>query len=504
MKPSDPFQRVLSLMALPNISTQQARSARSTSIRWCLASAITVWVIEWIGVAAQGTPATALRHVNVIDGTGAPLKADQTVIVANGRIESIGRAADVAVPATMRQVDGTGKYLMPGLWDAHVHTRPEGIDHLRLSIVNGVTSIRDMGGPWDHLERMKQWRRDIAAGARIGPRILAAGPMLDGSGARFPVNTQVVKTPEEGREQVRRLKAAGADFVKAYDLLGAETFAAIAEEAKAQGMPIAGHLPFAVSPADVSNAGYRTLEHINWLVIPLSSEGDAVSAEIRSAAPETVIEIMRAAQDRLLRSVDVNRVRALAAAFRRNGTYLDPVLSNGWHAAAESRRDGRLDARMRFLPPAYRAMWNGPGFDDAFATRFWRTVDLVRLLHREGVELIAGTDVTNQRGHIIGFSLHDELALLVRAGLSPMEAIEAATRKPSRLFGFSDLGTIEAGMQADLVLLDADPLANIANTTRIAAVMAGGRLFDRDALQRMLTEIEQEAARWSGTVTRPK
>ena len=200
----------------------------------------------------------------------------------------------------------------------------------------------------------------------------------------------------------------------------------------------------------------------------------------------------------------MNRVRALAAVFRRNGTYLDPVLSNGWHAAAESRRDGRLDAHMRFLPPAYTALWNGPGFDDEYAATFWRSVDLVRLLHQEGVQLIAGTDVTNQRGHIIGFSLHDELALLVRAGLSPMEAIEAATRKPSRLFGFSDLGTIEAGMQADLVLLDADPLADIENTTRIAAVMAGGRLFDRDALQRMLTEIEQEAARWSGTVTRPR
>ena len=400
----------------------------------------------------------------------------------------------------MRQVDGTRKYLIPGLWDAHVHTRSDAIDHLRLSIVNGVTSIRDMGGPWEHLERMKQWRRDIAAGALIGPRIIAAGPMLDGPGARFPVNTQIVRTPEERREQVRRLKAAGADFVKAYDLLSAETFAAIAEEAKAQGLPIAGHLPFAVSPADVSNAGYRTLEHATFLVIPLSSEGDAVSAEIRSAAPEKATDIMRAAQDRLLRSVDVNKARALAAVFRRNGTYLEPVLANGWSAMAESRRDGRLGARMRFTPSAYRAVYNGAGLDEAFAATFWRTVDLVRLLHQEGVQLIAGTDVT-AGNHIIGFSLHDELALLVRAGLSPMEAIEAATRKPSRLFGFSDLGTIEAGMQADLVLLDADPLANIENTTRIAAVMAGGRLFDRDALGRMLTEIEQEAARWSGTVT---
>jgi predicted amidohydrolase YtcJ len=180
-----------------------------------------------------------------------------------------------------------------------------------------------------------------------------------------------------------------------------------------------------------------------------------------------------------------------------------PVLSNAWSAMAESRRDGRLDARMRFTPPAYRAEFNGAGLGDAFAATWWRVVDLVRVLHQEGVQLIAGTDVTAGR-HIIGFSRHDELALLVRAGLSPMEAIEAATRKPSRLFGFSDLGTIEAGMQADLVLLDADPLANVENTTPIAAVMAGGRLFDRDTLQRMLTEIEQEAARWSGTVTRPR
>jgi hypothetical protein len=224
------------------------------------------------------------------------------------------------------------------------------------------------------------------------------------------VNTQIVGTPEEGREQVRRLKAAGADFVKAYDLLSAETFAAIAEEAKAQGLPIAGHLPFAVSPTEVSNAGYRTLEHATWLVIPLSSEGDAVSAEIRSAVPEKAVPIMRAAQDRLLRSVDLNRVRALAAVFRRNGTYVVPVLSNAWSAMAESRRDGRLDARMRFTPPAYRAEFNGAGLGDAFAATWWRVVDLVRVLHQEGVQLIAGTDVTAGR-HIIGFSLHDELAL---------------------------------------------------------------------------------------------
>jgi imidazolonepropionase-like amidohydrolase len=475
----------------------------TTSNRWCLTSAISVWVVAWIGVTAQGPPATAFLHVNVIDGTGAPLKADQTVVVVNGRIVSIGRAADVPVSDATRQVDGTSKYLIPGLWDAHVHTRSQAIDHLRLSIVNGVTSIRDMGGPWEHLERMKQWRRDIAAGALIGPRIIAAGPMLDGPGARFPVNTQIVKTPEEGREQVRRLKAAGADFVKAYDLLPAETFAAIADEARAQRLPIAGHLPFALAPTDVSNAGYRTLEHVTFLVIPLSSEGDAVSAEIRSEAPEKAAEIMRAAQDRLLRSIDLNRVRALAAAFRRNGTYVVPTLSNGWSATAESRRDGRLEARMRFTPPAYRADFNGTGLGDEFAAMWRRVVDLAGVLHREGVQLITGTDVTSGR-NIIGFSLHDELALLVRAGLSPMEAIEAATRNPSRLFGFSDLGTIEVGMQADLVLLDADPLANIENTTRIAAVMAGGRLFDRDALQRMLTEIEQAAARWSGTVTRPR
>ena len=255
---------------------------------------IIAWVVGSTALPAQDAPATAFVHVNVIDGTGAPLKTDQTVVVANGRIVRIGRAAEVPVSDATRQVDGTGKYLMPGLWDAHVHTRPEGIDHLRLSIVNGVTSIRDMGGPWEHLERIKQWRRDIAAGARIGPRIIAAGPILDGSGARFPVNTQIVRTPQEGREQVRRLKAAGADFVKAYDLLSAETFAAIAEEAKAQGLPIAGHLPFALSPADVSNAGYRTVEHLTSLVIALSPEGDAVSAELRNAAPEKLVAIMRA------------------------------------------------------------------------------------------------------------------------------------------------------------------------------------------------------------------
>src|SRR5215204_5620380 len=151
-----------------NFRPRHPNSARLTSTLSCLLALIlVVWVVGWRGVTAQGMPSTAFVHVNVIDGTGAPLKADQTVVVANGRIVSIGRAADVAVSATMRQVDGRDKYLIPGLWDAHVHTRSEAIDHLRLSIVNGVTSIRDMAGPWEHLERIKRWRRDIAAGTLI-------------------------------------------------------------------------------------------------------------------------------------------------------------------------------------------------------------------------------------------------------------------------------------------------------------------------------------------------
>jgi imidazolonepropionase-like amidohydrolase len=473
MKPSDQFQRVLTLMAVGG----------------CLAALPATTV----GQSAQTT--VAFAHVNVIDGTGAALKLNQTVVTSAGRITALGDADRTPVPSGAHTIDGTGKYLIPGLWDLHVHTRYEGIDHLRLFIANGVTGIRDMGGPWEHFDVIKRWRREIAGGVRIGPRVIAAGALLDGVGSELSFAT-IVRTPDDGRAAVRRLKEAGADFVKVYDLIQRDTFLAMIDEAKSQGLPVLGHPPLAVGLRDASNAGLRTVEHLGRVMLAASSHEDDIVARMKAFTPADAPAII--ADSRGFRDgFDRARARSLAALLRRNNTAVIPTLSTGWTARTETRKKNpQIADRLRFVPPAYKALWAGPGSD----TDFDAVLDLARVLHEAGVELLAGTDVVKAQ-FIPGFSLHDELMLLVSVGLSPGEALEAATRKAARLVGLNDVGTVESGMRADLVLLDANPLESIANSRRINAVMTTGRLFDRKTLDQMLADIEREAAKWKGKPT---
>src|SRR5215475_236748 len=198
----------------------------------------------------------AFVHVAVIDGTGGALKVDQTVVVSGQRITAVGSAAVVALPRGARAIEAAGRFLIPGLWDMHVHTRYEGIDHLRLLLANGITGARDMGGRWEHLDQIHEWQQQIERGERLGPRIVAAGPLLDGPGSVWSYGA-IVSGPDEGRETVRRLKRQGADFVKVYDRLSRESFFAIIDEAKRQGLTFVGHVPGAVSASEASELGQR-------------------------------------------------------------------------------------------------------------------------------------------------------------------------------------------------------------------------------------------------------
>jgi imidazolonepropionase-like amidohydrolase len=452
--------------------------------------------------AAATTPAQpravgslVFTHVNVIDGTGGGLRRDQTVVTQGGRITAVGSADTTPPPAEARVVDASGKFMIPGLWDMHVHTRYDGIDHLRLFIANGVTAVRDMGGPWEHFERVTQWKREITSGDRIGPRIVAAGPLLDGPGSELGF-AHIIDGPESGRAVVRRIKAAGADFVKVYDLLGRDAFAAVIDEAARQGLPVAGHPPLAVGVRDVSKAGVLTLEHLGRVMLAASSGESDIMARARALDPAAAPQLI--ADSRRGNRFEREKAADLAALLAQNRTAVIPTLSNGWTLLASTRKMPRVADRLRYVPPSYRDIWSGAGTADATSVENAR--EMVWILHAAGVELLAGTDVVKAQ-FIPGFSLHDELSLLVSAGLSPNEAIEAATRKPARRLGMTDVGTIEPGMRADVLLLDADPLADIENTRRIAAVTVNGRFVDRAALDDMLADIQREAARWNGTPT---
>ena len=438
-------------------------------------------------------PLLAFAHVNVIDGTGAPLKADQTVVVSGGNISAVGPAASTAVPADARVLDATGKFMIPGLWDLHVHTRYEGIDHLRLFIANGITGVRDMGGDWAHLDRIREWEQAIRSGQRVGPRIIPAGPLLDGPGSPWS-HSHVVNGPEEGRDAVRQLKAKRVRFAKVYALLSRESFVAIVDEAKRQGLVVTGHLPRAVTAAEAVREGQRTIEHGTSLFLGTSRREEEFRQSAEKGAPVRQADIIA--------SYDPQVAQRLYQTLKASATAVIPTLSLSAHNAAIAAGEPANADRLAYVPPPYVAAWRkeAAGSAPALKSALQHATTLVGQLYGAGVEVLPGTDVVKPF-FVPGFTLHDELALLVRAGVPAMTVLEGATLGAARLAGEMQTGAIQAGKAADFVLLDANPLEQIDNTRKIAGVVAAGRLFDAAALKEMLDDMRREAALWSGTPT---
>jgi imidazolonepropionase-like amidohydrolase len=458
----------------------------------------------------SSAPPLLIAHATVIDGTGAPPRPDTTVVVRDGRIAAIGKDGEVEAPERARVVDAAGKYLIPGLWDMHVHFSDRG--SMPLFLANGVTGVRVMWGnasfgiplgPYHY-----NWRKQVAAGTLLGPRLVVASNILDGPKPIWPGSVALAEA-DAARKAVRDAKKAGADFIKVYSLLPREAYFAIADEAKAQDLPFAGHVPFSVSAREASDAGQKSLEHLYGVLAACSSEEEAITRERAEAMkalknPTEIRGVMTRFERRVAASYDESKAAALFGRFKKNGTWQCPTLTV--HRAIASLDDPTFvaDPRLKYLPPFIRSFWDPkndfrfksmtPEDFAALKAAYRRAKQLVAAMNKAGVGFLAGTDELNPYC-FPGFSLHDELALLVESGLSPMEAIQAATRNPARFLGLeATAGTVAAGRDADLVLLDADPLADIRNTTKIRAVVRRGRFFDRDALDRMLSDAEAAAA----------
>jgi imidazolonepropionase-like amidohydrolase len=446
-------------------------------------------------------PALAITHVTVIDATGAAARPDQTVVIRDGRIVALGKG--VAVPDGADVVDGTGKFLIPGLWDMHAHIAavgPAGAQaYLDLFLANGVTGVREMHAYFPDL--IFTLRKEVEAGKRTGPRIVAAGSMIDGpnpsAGGAVPAADAA-----QARAAVQALKKRGADFIKVHSKLPRDAYFAVADEAKKQGLAFAGHVPEAVSAAEASDAGQRSIEHLTGLWISCSADEQALRKEtteaFRAGRAGDIALLIRL----WLKPVDSYsepKARALYERFAKNHTWQTPTLV--LVRAIASLDDPRFtaDRRVGYMPASLRTFWDPKGPQYQAITKglvnlkpaFKRSVEEVGKMHRAGVEILAGTD-TPFPFCFPGFSVHDELALLVEAGLTPMEAVQSATRNPARCLGrLDDLGTIEKGKLADLVLLDANPLEAITNTQRIAAVVVRGKLLRQAALRKMLVDLEQ-------------
>jgi imidazolonepropionase-like amidohydrolase len=437
--------------------------------------------------------ALAITGVTVIDATGAPARPGMTVVVIGDRITAVGKSGDVRVPEGARVVDGKGKYLIPGLWDMHVHTAVP--SYLLLYLANGVTGVRDMHAV--SRDAILGMRSQVESGKELGPRIVAAGPLVDGPKPLVP-GSLVAADAQEGREAVRKLKMMGADFVKVYTKLPREAYLAIVDEAKKQGLPFTGHVPESISAAEASDLGQKSIEHLAGVDLACSEKEDELRREsvaaMAKADNQAVKEVAGRIVARAADSFSDKKAQDLFARFVRNGTWQVPTLTIMRSLASLDDPQFTADPRVKYMPPDFRSYWSSkPSPEAAASLKRWyrRSTGLVRAMHRAGVPFLAGTDTSNPFV-FPGFSLHDELALLVsEGGFTPMEALQAATRDPARFLGREkDLGTVEPGKLADLVLLDADPLADIHNTTKIASVVANGRLLPRDRLDRMLADVE--------------
>ncbi len=449
------------------------------------------------GQAKQDARPLVFAHVTVIDMTGAAAKPDMTVVITGDRITEVGKSDKVKLPKDAQVVEAAGKFLIPGLWDMHVHTWDKNY-FFPLYIANGITGVRDMFGP---VPPIKQWRKEIEDGVTLGPRIVAAGPIVDGPKPVWPGSIGV-SNAEEGRKAVTTVKEGGSDFVKVYSLLPRDAYFAIADEAKRQGMVFAGHVPESVSAAEASDAGQKSIEHLTGVLLACSSREDEIRKETQARRLQGMTALLYAfAQVEALNSFDSKKAERLFARFVKNGTWMSPTLTVLRGIAFIGDADFRNDPRLDYVPAYLRmGLWGPNAFglsirkpeDHANAKRvFQKQLELIGAMKRAGVEFIAGTDTPNP--YVFpGFSLHDELAMLVQSGLTPMEALQAATRNAAKYLGKLDsLGTIEKGKFADLVLLDQNPLADIANTKKIRAVALGGRLVDRAAIDEMLAKIEK-------------
>lgn len=443
-------------------------------------------LVSSIAVLAAVAPLTSVRaqatvvftHVTVIDATSPQPRTNQTVIVRGNRIAVVAPSSSTPVPAGARIVAGRGKYLVPGFWDMHVHTDvPAGREMLALFVANGVTGVRDMGGDFATLSR---WRDEIIHGTLVGPRMVVSGPYLEGGDAL--IAHIAVRTPDEARLAVDSLVRLGVDFVKVHTQLKRDTYFAAAREARARGIPFAGHIPGDVTAAEASDSGQKSLDHL--LRIP----NPCTPAEFELLKPRYPIQ-------RVLGLCTADDLTPLFDRFVRNGTWIVPTFSAQLEIALWPTRALPGDAYARYLPDTLRKfvasifpMEPGipPHADVTGRALFEKRLALVGAMHRRGVAILPGTDYP-LRNSPPGFGLHGELEYLARTGMSPFDVLRAATSEPARYFGMADsLGTVAAGKVADLVLLNANPLADVRNTRRISAVVVNGRLFDAAARNALL------------------
>jgi len=420
---------------------------------------------------------TAFLNVNVIPMTGETVIEAQTVIVEDGVVAVIGDVDTVPVPKDAQVVDGTDRYLMPGLAEMHAHVPDVGSQNLdrifTLFVANGVTTIRGMLGRPSHLVL----RQELIDGGRFGPRLITSGPSLNGNS---------VNGPADGARKVRSQHAAGYDFLKIHPGLTASEFNAIAEAANEIGMPFAGHVPASVGVTGALNVGMATIDHLDGYIAALMPTDTD-----RSGGYGGFFDVLLADQ------VDPAGIEGIVMQTAAAGTWNVPtqsLIEQLVNEVSVSDLGGRPD--MRYMPRSTVQQWtdakedqlNERGFTPAIGDRAIQIRrQIILALHEAGAGLLLGSDAP-QIFNVPGFSVHEELGFLVAAGLTPFEALSTGTTAPAKFLGINT-GTVETGKDADLVLLNANPFADISNSRRVHGVMVRGVWHSHSDLEQRLSEF---------------
>ncbi|WP_266158321.1 amidohydrolase family protein [Dyella silvatica] len=395
----------------------------------------------------------AITNATLIDGTGATPRRVAVVYVEGGRISKIMASGSLPQASDKLDViDGSGKYLMPGLWDMHAHY--EQVEWGPIYLAAGVTTVRDCGNEFDFITTV---RDAVQSGRGIGPRLLIAG-LVDGTGP-ITLGAVTADTPEQAREVVRRYKNAGAVQIKIYSSMKPDLVPVIADEAHKLGLTVTGHVPEGMTTEQAVVAGYDGINHISFV------SRDLLHMERGKPVPPIDFTSPDAKQQLALfkshQTVFDDTIVLYQTLSRSSATPLETLEPGITHVASS-------------LAAALNASGAPPAKAADFAQRYAAVLATLRELHRQGLTIVAGTDQD-----VPGYSLHRELEIYVQAGFTPMEALQAATSVPARVLKLDkELGTLQVGKRADMLLLDADPLADIRNTRRIAKTISGGVVYD--------------------------
>ena len=425
-----------------------------------------------------------VEDTNIVDvGTG-HIVPHRSVLVSGGEIKRVG---SFPAPAGAIVISGRGRYLMPGLWDMHVHLWYP-VNEFPLYLAWGVTGVRDMGS---NLARTKEWQHQVDHGQLIGPHVITSGPPFDGVASDDPkLPVILIRTPDEARHEYDVVDNEHVDFIKVLSHLPPDAYFALLDRARKWGLPVAGHVPEGVSVWQAIDARQRSMEHLMGVLLAGSSDENSTRRLLLDAESRGDTKKQLALYSHVMDTFDWQRAEKLFAQMKLYSVWQAPTLTM-WRRAYAMDVDAKMkNPELRRTPASIRSAWQkpvAPGTDIRELTnrQYELYSEIVARMQEAGVPLLAGTD-TGDPWSYPGEELHEELELMVKAGLTPAEALRTATVSAAQYLDAEDsLGRIEPGYVADLVLLDANPLEDIANARRIAAVFAAGHYLPKTKLTAM-------------------